>query len=159
MLYPFQKARWTKTLRERFDDKWIPEPNTGCWLWTAATDGCGYGQIHVKKKANEKRKMKKAHRLSWYFAFGNIPDGLLVCHRCNTPQCVNPAHLYLGTNQENLMDAARDGLLWTTRVTHCPAGHEYTKQNTRHRKSLNGRLRRTCRKCEKIYRDGGPVNE
>jgi len=76
--------------------------SAGCWLWTGASDG-RYGQAHVNKKP------VKAHRLSWILSFGDIPSGLLVLHRCDNPPCVNPAHLFLGTSQDNSDDKHAKG--------------------------------------------------
>lgn len=97
-----------ETASERFDRKWMPEPNSGCFLWLGAVHKtAGYGSF---KKPGE-RVMTAAHRFAYERASGPIPKGLLVCHRCNTPACVNPAHLYAGTHKDNTDDARRAGRL------------------------------------------------
>ena len=77
----------------------------GCWIWVGCSDKKGYGSV-CRASYGE----GLAHRLSWVFHKGEIPNGLHVCHRCNNPSCVNPEHLYLATNSENIKDAWRDGL-------------------------------------------------
>lgn len=74
-----------------------------CWKWTGAKHPTGYGRVMLKPK------VCLAHRLSWIFAHGDIPHGLCVLHNCDNPECTNPAHLRLGTHQENMQDmVARD---------------------------------------------------
>lgn len=92
------------SLRERFEQKIMFEPMTGCWFWTGSTLASGHGQISVRTKFN-----MKAHRLSFEFYKGPIPDGLDVCHHCDEPSCVNPDHLYAGTHQQNMNDRERRG--------------------------------------------------
>ena len=76
-----------------------------CWEWTAASNTWGYGHIWRNEKT------VKAHRTSWEFAFGPIPDGLFVCHHCDNAKCVNPDHLFLGTQSDNMRDCSRKGRL------------------------------------------------
>lgn len=76
--------------------------NAGCWLWTGAKQGGRkgrYGAFQMGWKTQ-----KRAHRLSFEIANGPIPDGMMVCHSCDTPLCVNPAHLFLGTAKDNADD-------------------------------------------------------
>lgn len=87
----------------RFYDKFIPEPNTGCWLWIAATDSSGYGRIWWGTRVDG------ANRVSWRIHRGEIPRGMFVCHRCDVKSCVNPDHLFLGTNSDNIRDYIAKG--------------------------------------------------
>jgi|DEB3_MinimDraft_2_1074329.scaffolds.fasta_scaffold08932_3 hypothetical protein len=83
-----------------------------CWLWTGASIRGGYG--HFRRKINGIQKMYKAHRFS-YEHFNNngemLPSSTLVCHKCDNPKCVNPQHLFLGTQQDNINDKIKKGRL------------------------------------------------
>lgn len=84
---------------------YTPVPESGCWLWDGAVSTNGYGRFKVGKD----RAVKYAHRMFYEAAHGAIPDGMSVCHKCDTPLCVNPAHLFLGTQPDNLADMRRKG--------------------------------------------------
>lgn len=93
--------RWG-SLRERFFANLEATP-TGCVEWTGSLKSNGYGQIYGEGKKHY------THRLAWRFAVGPIPDGLLICHTCDNPKCVNVAHLFLGTFRDNMQDCVRKG--------------------------------------------------
>lgn len=87
----------------QLEDRCIPEPNSGCWLWLKSVESRGYGKTY-----HEGRTML-AHRASWLVFKGAIPAGLNVLHKCDVPGCINPAHLKLGTHQDNTDDRVLKG--------------------------------------------------
>lgn len=89
------------SIKERFWAK--VKKGKGCWHWTANSYLFGYGQFWIGKKAY------LAHRASYLFSRGSIPDGVCVLHRCDNPGCVNPRHLFLGTHTDNMRDKCRKG--------------------------------------------------
>jgi hypothetical protein len=79
------------------------DPNTGCWNWTKHLSGGGYGAFKIEGI------MRPAHRVSYELFWGEIPDGLQVCHRCDNKRCINPDHLFLGTQKDNIADCIKKG--------------------------------------------------
>lgn len=85
-------------LVDRFESKFVPEPNTGCWLWFAGGDSSGYGSFLLDGRS------LGAHRVSYMIYIGDIPNNMHVLHKCDTRRCVNPDHLFLGTHKDNMED-------------------------------------------------------
>lgn len=92
-----------KTVQGRLDRLSMPEPNSGCQLWLGSTDILGYGQFKIGGKTI------RAHRVAWAEKNGPIPDGLIICHKCDVPGCINVAHLFLGTKRDNAYDMIAKG--------------------------------------------------
>jgi hypothetical protein len=116
-------------------------PESGCRLWVGPTTPQGYGMIR-------KRTSRIAtHRLAWTLKHGPIPQGLWICHRCDTPPCINPDHLFLGTPAENCQDSIAKGRNENKNKTHCPRGHAFAGDNVF--AVANGRW---CRQCTRIDR-------
>lgn len=92
-----------KTVAPRF---WANVQMTdSCWLWTGALCRDGYGRFGNPKAGAR----QGAHRFSWILSFGPIPDGMSVLHKCDNPRCVRPAHLFLGTQLDNIRDMNTKG--------------------------------------------------
>ena len=122
-----------------------------CWLWTGAKQRHGYGSAWwLGRKVS-------AHRLSWFLAHNEWPGADTdVCHSCDTPGCVNPAHLWLGDAKANAADAIKKGRYkatgaktpWTRAVTHCKKGHPLSGDNLV--PWLIGK-QRLCKTCNREY--------
>src|SRR3990167_8916741 len=122
--------------KEYLDSRCIPEPNTGCWLWINWIDKDGYGGC----------KYGRTHRASWIIYYGPIPNDLLVLHKCDVPSCINPKHLFLCTQLDNMRDGFRKGRVTPPPPpkykTQCPHGHLY-------RRKQSGQP--YCSQCASIY--------
>lgn len=126
-----------KTAVERFEEKYTPEPMSGCWLWIGSTLLGGYGQFR-------NNGFILAHRWAYNQFKGLVPAGRVVRHSCDTPCCVNPDHLSVGTHAENSADMVRQGRGNGQKKTHCVNGHEFNEKNTY--QDIK-RSRRQCRAC------------
>ena len=128
------------TTLTKFEQCYITEPNSGCFIWLGKTNNAGYGYL----------ERQFAHRLSWSLSYGEIPKGECVLHKCDVRLCVNPLHLYLGNHRQNMKDAIDRGrwepYLRLSKVTSCKHGHEYTPENTRVYRGV-----KFCRECHRQY--------
>ena len=125
----------------RFERKYIPEPNSGCWLWTASLNRDGYGNFW------DGVKYLRAHQFSYLTAYGPVPDGMEIDHLCGVRACVNPAHLeavphIVNCRRGQVGPSARARKL---AVTHCPRGHSYAGDNL----YLTPKGHRHCRTCRR----------
>ena len=120
----------------------VPEPNSGCWIWTGTRNSYGYGQISKKKGG------ALAHRWSYEHFIGPIPDGLQIDHLCRTRSCVNPQHLEPVTAKVNILRGT--GLAAANALkTHCAQGHQLIADNVSMLPS-----QRECKLCRKAWNRG-----
>lgn len=144
----------TPALAERFEAKVSPEPNSGCWLWLGAVTKAGYGIMGIDGST------RPATHISLELQGSERPaPDQFACHKCDTPSCVNPAHLFWGTHSDNMADQKAKGRHWATLKATCAKGHGWTPENTR----IGKDGRKNCRSCEaarlakkKVERSGGP---
>ena len=132
-------------MQERILRLSIPEPNSGCWLWTASENGHGYGNICVGGKNGA---VIRAHRASYEAFKGKVPAGLDLDHLCRVRCCVNPDHLQPVTQKENILRGTGWGAK-NARKTSCLRGHPFTEDNVY--KNGPGRQCKTCARLRALW--------
>lgn len=140
MAFEFKKA--TKRHRGKRGDFWSKVDKTsapdGCWPWTGSMGSQGYGEVRVNKR------LVKAHRHAWELANEPIPEGLVVCHRCDNTRCCRPDHLFLGTQRDNIADMLAKG-----RNTK-GSDHIWSRNRNRAQGERNGRSKLTADQVREI---------
>jgi len=126
----------------RFWEKVDKRGTHECWNWKASKNK-GYGACYIRGGG-----LYPAPRVSYFFNHGNLPDNMFVCHKCDNPPCVNPAHLFLGNHKDNAHDALRKGRFTGQSKRFCKHGHEFTPDNIYVRPSRPNQRR--CIACLKL---------
>ena len=131
--------------REMIFERSIPEPNTGCWIWTGSMISSGYGQIW--DPGTDKAQL--IHRISYQLFHGEITEGLQIDHKCRLRLCCNPDHLRAVTQAENILCGTSVSAI-NAKKKFCKHGHEFTPENTAYKR--RGRQCRTCHRLEERKR-------
>jgi hypothetical protein len=131
-----------RSIVERFWEKVDRRADDECWPWIAGTTVDGYGALAI---GTPSRRYVRAHRFSLMLHLGMFDRRLLVLHDCDNPSCVNPAHLRLGTQFDNMRDMSAKGRGAGQKLTHCKYGHEFTPDNT----LISGPGWRACKTCSR----------
>jgi HNH endonuclease len=130
-----------QTTEQRFDNLYMPVPESGCWIWIGNTNERGYGRFKFSGKT------VKAHRHSYQQKHGPIPKELELDHKCRVRCCVNPAHLEAVTHQENIR-RGETGKYHRKKKTHCSQGHPYSGDNLYINPNTGCR---SCKSCSRRY--------
>lgn len=117
-----------KSLEERFWEKVDIRSDDECWEWKGSKNKKGYGEFWFPQRG----KHTRAHQVSWILKYGDIRDSYCVLHKCDNPPCVNPKHLFLGTNQDNMEDRQQKGR-WNSRFLF-GTEHPQHGENSKHHK-------------------------
>lgn len=151
----YRKSPKSIPITVRFWKYVSPEPNSGCWLWEGSVDKRGYGQIRSHNSGPG--SLRYATHISLEIHDRKLPPGMNACHKCDIPLCVNPDHLFHGTQKDNSADSWAKGRASKPPpsvkgrqklTTHCPFGHQMAGINL----YIAPSGARMCRTCRTIYK-------
>jgi hypothetical protein len=125
------------------------ERSNSCWNWTASCDSKGYGQYAIGTYKPNSRRNARAHQVSYALTIGEVPENMVIDHLCRNRTCVNPAHMEVVTNKDNILRGVSPSSKHAIK-THCPYGHPYNDSNTR--LNAGSRVCRTCHRQREALR-------
>jgi hypothetical protein len=120
---------------ERFHKKYSVS-DAGCWIWFGGSRPNSQGVKYPRHWSNSGRSVG-AHRFSYELKFGPITNGMYVCHKCDTPMCVNPDHLFLGTHKDNMKDMVNKGRSFKGRGENCRGRAKLTNKQAKEIRGIN----------------------
>ena len=137
-----------KNLKDRIEKIGWKMTNVGCWEWKGSINDSGYGVITIKRLGLIKSRV---HRLMVELKNNKkIPKDKVVCHKCNNPICINPEHLYIGTQQDNINDMCQSKRHWAYNRTSCKNGHNLKLVGAIKKIKHNDKFENICIKCDII---------
>jgi hypothetical protein len=133
-----------RTQDQRYRRKVTRRGKNQCWHWRSALTPKGYGTFYVRDESRPTgMRAMPAHRYAYQLAYGDIPEGKVVSHSCNSRDCQNPRHLRVMQKHEPSLQENR-------KLTHCPKGHKYTPENTIYHSKSGARMCRLCTRTAQL---------
>ena len=143
--YAIPRKDWT--VNEILDDAGWTVTESGCWEWNGRRNEYGYGLFNLKRRGYVNYR---AHRAMYERFVGPIPDGMVIRHKCDNPPCVNPDHLEVGTDADNVQDMIKRGRHYRSGTTECTKGHDLTAPGSFRVENRVGRSsERVCLRCQR----------
>jgi len=150
------KNKMNEQTVKRFFDK--IEITESCWNWKASKRNKGYGAF-VWADESGKIIQGRAHRFSYEYHIGKIPNKIFVLHKCDNPKCVNPSHLFLGTNKDNVTDMMKKGRHWNGQLSKPILEYKYKRATAHHNYKYDIKIILTIKKDRENGMSYGELNK